>query len=207
MGINAAAPLTDKFATNARRGAREDGLVQAPRSRSEGAAMKCRFLMTAAAAAIIAGAMVLLPAMAAAQTPPMGGGYTNVIPIAIDEPATKAIAGALFKPEGAGPFPAVVYLGDCGPIGGTDDRSLEKAVVNRNLSKGFATLILDSFTPRHQRHGVCDRQNNPVWLGIRAADAHAAKDVLASMPDVEPSESSCWAMTMADRPLSSRPTQ
>ena len=147
--------------------------------------MKRRFLMTAAATATIAGALALLPALGAAEAPPMGGGYTNVIPIPIDEPATKAIAGALFKPEGAGPFPAVVYLGDCGPIGGTDDRSLEKTVVNRNLSKGIATLILDSFTPRHQRHGVCDRQNNPVWLGIRAADAHAAKDVIAGMPDVD----------------------
>jgi dienelactone hydrolase len=146
--------------------------------------MKLRFLMTAAAAAIIAGAMVFLPATTAAQPPPMSGGYTNVIPIPIDEPATKAIAGALFKPEGAGPFPAIVYLGDCGPVGGTD-LSLEKTVVDRNLSKGFATLILDSFTPRHQRHGVCDRQNNPVWLGLRAADAHAAKDVLAGMPDVD----------------------
>jgi dienelactone hydrolase len=147
--------------------------------------MKRRFPMTAAAAAIFVGAMVLLPATTAAEVPPIGGGYTNVIPIPIDEPTTKAIAGALFKPEGAGPFPAVVYLGDCGPIGGTDDRSLEKTVVERNLSKGFATLILDSFTSRHQRHGVCDRQNNPVWLGIRAADAHAAKDALAGMPDVD----------------------
>ena len=42
-----------------------------------------------------------------------GGGYTNVIPIPVDDPATKAIAGALFKPDGAGPFPAVVYMSGC----------------------------------------------------------------------------------------------
>jgi hypothetical protein len=39
----------------------------------------------------------------------MGGGYTNVIPIPIDEPGTKAITGALIKPEGAGPFPAIIH--------------------------------------------------------------------------------------------------
>src|SRR5208337_4028972 len=31
----------------------------------------------------------------------MGGGYTNVIAIPVDDPDTKAIAGALFKPPGA----------------------------------------------------------------------------------------------------------
>ena len=45
--------------------------------------------------------------------PRMGGGYTNVIAIPVDDPDTKAIAGALFRPQGAGPFPAVIYLGYC----------------------------------------------------------------------------------------------
>ena len=55
--------------------------------------------------------------LAAAQTaPPMGGGYTNVIPIPVDDPTTKAIAGALFKPTGTGPFPAVVYIGGCSGV-------------------------------------------------------------------------------------------
>ncbi len=34
-------------------------------------------------------------------------------------------------------------------------------------------------------HGVCDRLHNPVWYGIRAADAHAAKDTVAAMPDID----------------------
>jgi hypothetical protein len=42
--------------------------------------------------------------VSAAQTPPMAGGYTNTIPIPVDDPQVKAIAGALFKPQGAGPF-------------------------------------------------------------------------------------------------------
>jgi hypothetical protein len=31
------------------------------------------------------------------------GGYTNVIPILVDDPPVKAIVGAVFKPAGAGP--------------------------------------------------------------------------------------------------------
>ena len=146
--------------------------------------MKRKVLMTAAAAAIAAGG-VFLPPLLAAQAPLISGGYTNVIPIPIDEPGTKAISGALFRPEGAGPFPAIIYLGGCAPIGAVDDAALEKAVVDHNRSTGFATLIVDSFTPRHMEHGVCDRLQNPLWYGLRAADAHAAKDLLASMPDID----------------------
>ena len=52
--------------------------------------------------------------LAGTQTaPPIGGGYTNVIPIPVDNPTTKNISGALFKPDGAGPFPAVVYMSGC----------------------------------------------------------------------------------------------
>ena len=61
--------------------------------------MKRNFLAQAAAAGL---AGVVLPSLAAGQTaPPMGGGYTNVIPIPVGDPKTKSISGALFKPEGA----------------------------------------------------------------------------------------------------------
>jgi hypothetical protein len=42
-----------------------------------------------------------------------GRRITNVIPMPVDDTATKANAGALFKPQGAGPFPAVVYMVGC----------------------------------------------------------------------------------------------
>ena len=62
--------------------------------------MKRSFLLSVAPIALIT-----FPSLAAGQTaPPMGGGYQNVIPIPVDDPATKNIAGALFKPTGAGPF-------------------------------------------------------------------------------------------------------
>ncbi|MGO9389969.1 hypothetical protein [Rhodoblastus sp.] len=70
--------------------------------------MKYHLLLTTAAVVGLAAALVAIPSLSAAQAPPMGGGYTNVIPIPVDDPAVKSIAGALFKPEGAGPFPIVI---------------------------------------------------------------------------------------------------
>jgi dienelactone hydrolase len=43
----------------------------------------------------------------------MGGGYANVISNPVDDPDVKAIAGALFKPAGNGPFPTVIYMMSC----------------------------------------------------------------------------------------------
>ena len=43
--------------------------------------MKRDLVVIAAAVAIAAEAMVVVPSISVAQTPPMGGGYTNVIPI------------------------------------------------------------------------------------------------------------------------------
>ena len=80
--------------------------------------MKHHFLITVAGVAITAGGMIALPSVSAAQAPPMSGGYSNVIPIPVDDLSVKAIAGALFKPAGAGPFPAVVYRSGCGGLGG-----------------------------------------------------------------------------------------
>src|SRR5882757_1352913 len=66
--------------------------------------MKRNFLTPAAAVALTLRAIVIIPASGTSQTaPPMGGGYTNVIPIPIDDPTIKNIAGAFFKPSGSGP--------------------------------------------------------------------------------------------------------
>ena len=90
------------------------------------------------------------------QTPPtMGGGYTNVTSIPVNDPAIKAIGGALFKPAGAGPFPAVVYMTVCGGIDGPLPRAVQKTTTDHLLAKGVAILIVDSFTPRGEPSGVC----------------------------------------------------
>ncbi len=146
--------------------------------------MKRRFLLTAAAVAIVAEA-VLLPSAAVAQAPPMSGGYTNIIPIPIDEPGTNAIAGALFKPEGAGPFPAVIYMGGCAPVGSPHHADLEKTLIDHYRAKGFATLIVDPYTARHADRGMCDRPNDFGWYSALTRDIHAAWAALAARPDID----------------------
>jgi hypothetical protein len=64
------------------------------------------YLMTAVAAvAFGAGAMVAPQSLQAAEAPPIGGGYTNVIPIPVNDPSVKEIAGALFQASGRGTVP------------------------------------------------------------------------------------------------------
>ena len=78
--------------------------------------MKRDFSTFVATMALGVGAIFSLPVIGASQTPPpIGGGYTNAIAIPVDDPI-KNIAGALFKPGGAGPFPAVVYMSGCGGL-------------------------------------------------------------------------------------------
>jgi hypothetical protein len=67
--------------------------------------MQGSFLTSVTAVAVSATLGVSI--LAAAQTaPPMGGGYMNVIPIPVDDPNIKAIAGALFKPGAPAHSPA-----------------------------------------------------------------------------------------------------
>ena len=54
--------------------------------------------LLASVTAVAVSAMLGVSTLAAAQTaPPIGGGYTNAIAIAVDDPTTKNISGALFK--------------------------------------------------------------------------------------------------------------
>jgi dienelactone hydrolase len=152
--------------------------------------MKHLLLITTAAVGGLAAATIVLPCASAAQAPPMGGGYTNVIPIPVEgDPQVKAIAGALFKPEGAGPFPAIIYLNGCRGLDYPPDRATQKAVIDHALSKGFATLILDSFTPRGETKGMCDQYKPSAELpyGKRGADdLWAAFKLMSERPDVDP---------------------
>ena len=119
--------------------------------------MKCHLLIAVAVVAIGVGAMIALPSVSAAQAPAMGGGYSNVIPIPVDDPSVKAIAGALFKPAGAGPFPAVVYMSGCAGLGVPPEVAQEKVVIDRLMAKGVATHDCRSVYAAG-RNGGCVRE-------------------------------------------------
>ena len=152
--------------------------------------IKRKFLAQIAATALAVGATPGLPSLAAGQTmPPMGGGYKDVIPIPVDDTTTKAIAGALFKPAGTGPFPVVVYMSQCAGLTYPSELVLERTAVDHLLARGVATLIVDPFTPRNEPEGVCANLNEKtlVQYATRGGnDAVAALKVIKAMPDIDP---------------------
>ncbi|RFB79237.1 dienelactone hydrolase family protein [Methylovirgula sp. 4M-Z18] len=87
-----------------------------------------------------------------------------------------AIRGYFAKPDGTGPFAAVVVLHGCG--GGTD-ASLS-AAAQGIASLGYAALAVDSFTTRGIRE-ACDRMPPD-----RLADAAGALAYLAQSSDIDP---------------------
>ncbi len=140
-----------------------------------------------AAVAIAAGAMRAFASISAAHAPPMGGGYTNVIAIPVPEndPQVKAIAGAHFTPEGAGPFPTVIYMSGCAGLGIPPEVAEQKMVINHCVAQGKAVPILNSLTPRGMTEGVCDRISEMSIYLHRADDAYAAHTALATMPKID----------------------
>jgi dienelactone hydrolase len=152
--------------------------------------MKRNFSTLVAAMALTLGAIVFLPAIGASQTPPpIGGGYTNVIPIPVDDPAIKAIAGALFKPAGSGPFPAVVYMSGCYGLNSPSELALERTVIDHLLANGVATLVVDPFTPRNEPEGVCANLNDKTYVQYFTRggnDAVAALKAVKAMPEIDP---------------------
>ena len=146
------------------------------------------------ALAALSATLVASPLAAAQTAPPIGGEYKNAIAIPVDDPTTKNISGALFKPPGADPFPAVVYMSGCIGLSYPPEMALEKTVIDRLLAKRIATFIVDPFTPRNEQMGICaefgnlnnmtDRQLRYIIRG--GDDAVAAVKVLKAMPEIDP---------------------
>jgi dienelactone hydrolase len=103
-----------------------------------------------------------------------------------------AITGYLYKPDGAGPFPAVVGMHGCNGLVGQDGKviSLYGAWGERLSKEGYLVLLPDSFGSRG--HGdLCGFQpskNRPVKNDREMPrDAYGALAYLQSRPDVRPS--------------------
>lgn len=96
----------------------------------------------------------------------------------IIEPVQE-ISGTLYRPEGPGPFPAVVVLHGCA---GRSPGVAEAENAERFTSLGYAALYVDSFAPRGVRH-TCSGEGT---AGDRVMDALGALDFLASQSFVRP---------------------
>lgn len=92
------------------------------------------------------------------------------------------LTGRLKKPDGLGPFPAVVLLHGCGGISPKRDHRWAE----RLAGWGYVTLQADSFRPRGLS-SVCTYSGHDAddILRKRVADAYDAKRYLAGLPFVD----------------------
>jgi len=122
-------------------------------------------------------------------------GETGFVAIAIPliaegrpEPDDHSVTGYLFKPAGAGPFPAVVMMHGCDGLGwlrpNRPSWTLFKGYAERYVAHGYAALVLDSFEPR----GIADACGAPMTVtpARRAWDALSAARYLAGLADIDP---------------------
>ncbi len=105
-------------------------------------------------------------------------------------PLAPALAAAIpievMKPDGAGPFPAVVMLHDCSGLGPRSSGS-PKRWASQLVQRGYVVAIPDSFGTRGHARGVCTNPS-PSRADVaplrRVPDAYAALDHLRSLPFV-----------------------
>jgi dienelactone hydrolase len=120
---------------------------------------------------------------------PNCGAEDVTIPVNIPGGASLQVPATIFKPEGSGPFPAVVIMHDCSGLGpsssGAPGHWAELLVAN-----GYVAILPDSFSPRGLPGGVCtvpveQRRRADAGTTHRARDAYAALAYLKTLPYVD----------------------
>ena len=98
------------------------------------------------------------------------------------KPLTRGdrIQGFLAKPDGTGPFPAVIGLHGCGGMHETTKQKLADDLV----AWGYVTLLVDSFTTRDIDH-ACTPDRVVGIFSKRTTDAYGALAFLARQPFVD----------------------
>src|SRR5690349_10028989 len=97
------------------------------------------------------------------------------------------LPATLIKPDGDGPFPAVVIMHDCSGLGPRSSGA-PRRWSNDLVQQGYVVVIPDSFTPRGFPDGVCTipgAQTTSVNGYARAADAYGALAALRALPFVD----------------------
>jgi dienelactone hydrolase len=98
--------------------------------------------------------------------------------------APTTLPGLLYRPPGAGPFPAIVLMHGCGGLYGRPGRLAPRHAdwAGRLRGQGFVALLVDSFTPRGVQE-LCTVRNRPLQPGReRVRDAYGALLYLQSLP-------------------------
>lgn len=90
----------------------------------------------------------------------------------------------MMKPEGNGPFPAIIAMHGCGGLGGRSGINPRHTDWGERLrNSGFLVIFPESFSSRGLG-SQCTVRNRDIDLSDRAKDAFAAAEWLAARPDV-----------------------
>lgn len=148
---------------------------------------RCRALLTALLGALAAGAAAAQsgPSPAAPQAPAPPAPAAERVQIPAEDVALRAV---VYRPQGAGPHPAVIALHGCGGLFNNQGRpSARHADWGARLAaQGFVVLMPDSFGSRGlgSQCGVAARQVRASRE--RVADVLAARNWLQAQRDVKP---------------------
>lgn len=115
-----------------------------------------------------------------------GLAYAGGEPVRLPGPGIE-LAGRLYRPEGPGPFPAIVMLHGCGGLWGKGGEPTASFVhwAEHFRARGYVALLLDSFGPRGERE-ICTQEKRRVSPATdRPRDAYAALAWLGARADVD----------------------
>jgi len=131
----------------------------------------------------IAGMTLLLSLFASASA----AGLLNTDPQQVTFVNAQGInlKGWLFKPEGQGPYPAVVLMPGCmGAYAHGDAQEIDSTYLEwseRLVDAGYVALLVDSFTPRNALKNQCGNGTTGISeVSDRPHDANAGLSYLAS---------------------------
>lgn len=98
---------------------------------------------------------------------------------------SSAAKMAIYKPQGAGPFPAVLFLHTCGPV----DHQHMRYWLEETLARGYAAFVLDSWSQRGLPNGTCfgSLPKGFFPIAVRVRDAYDALNHLAKVDFVDAS--------------------
>ena len=127
-------------------------------------------------------AACLLAAACATAPPPGASMTTTASGVAEQIPVTVS------KPDGPGPFPAVIIMHDCSGLGPASSGAPGRWA-SELVARGYVVVIPDSFTTRGFPGGVCtvplSQRRANVSPERRAGDAYAALAHVRSLPYVD----------------------
>jgi dienelactone hydrolase len=100
----------------------------------------------------------------------------------------ERIPVSVSRPDGPGPFPAIVIMHDCSGLGpassGAPGRWAKELV-----GRGYVVIVPDSFTPRGHAGGVCtvplSQRRTDVTPARRAKDAYDVLAYARALPEVD----------------------